>query len=279
MVNVTDNDVAGVTVTESDGGTAIGEAGLLDTYTIAIDTPPAWMVEITVTADDQSEVSLDGVTFGATVSFEPSGTAPQTVTVRAIDDAVIEGDHTSTITQAISASADPNYTADLPIAPVVATVEDNDTRLLGDVNSDGQVNGLDVDPFVDILLNGPYDPTADMNEDGAVNGLDVELFVAAVVGNNAPVLATTAATPIGPVVRQFAVPVAEGIPSAASLSASSADQTSPRTAPLPSRLQSSPRNQIARHAAARRAAMPHHMATTPWEAAVDDALAADVNWR
>jgi hypothetical protein len=53
---------------------------------------------------------------------------------------------------------------------------------LGDVNGDGVVNGLDVDPFVDVLLNGPYQTEADMNEDGDVNGLDVDPFVAAVVG-------------------------------------------------------------------------------------------------
>jgi hypothetical protein len=53
---------------------------------------------------------------------------------------------------------------------------------LGDVNMDGEVNGLDVDPFVDVLLNGPYQVEADMNKDNEVNGLDVDPFVAAVVG-------------------------------------------------------------------------------------------------
>jgi hypothetical protein len=56
---------------------------------------------------------------------------------------------------------------------------------LGDVNLDGEVNGLDVDPFVDVLLNGPFQTVADMNEDGEVNGLDVDPFVAAVVGGQA----------------------------------------------------------------------------------------------
>jgi hypothetical protein len=55
----------------------------------------------------------------------------------------------------------------------------------GDMNGDGAVNGLDVDPFVDILLNGGSDPAADMNGDGAVNGLDVNLFVQSVIGGDA----------------------------------------------------------------------------------------------
>ncbi|OHB78057.1 MAG: hypothetical protein A2W31_16665 [Planctomycetes bacterium RBG_16_64_10] len=52
---------------------------------------------------------------------------------------------------------------------------------LGDVNRDGMVDGLDVSPFVDVLLHGPFNPVADMNTDGAANGLDVQPFVAAVI--------------------------------------------------------------------------------------------------
>jgi hypothetical protein len=58
--------------------------------------------------------------------------------------------------------------------------------MLGDVNGDRAVNGLDVDPFVEVLVNGTDDNAtrivADMNRDGEVNGLDVDPFVAAVVG-------------------------------------------------------------------------------------------------
>jgi hypothetical protein len=42
-----------------------------------------------------------------------------------------------------------------------------------DINQDGEINGLDVDPFVDLLLAGGYDELADMNCDGA--GHDVSL--------------------------------------------------------------------------------------------------------
>jgi hypothetical protein len=57
--------------------------------------------------------------------------------------------------------------------------------LLGDLNLDSEVNGLDVDPFVEVLLSGPYQLEADMNEDQVVNGLDVDPFVVAVVGGDA----------------------------------------------------------------------------------------------
>ncbi len=54
--------------------------------------------------------------------------------------------------------------------------------LLGDVNLDDVVNGLDVDPFVGLVTGGTYQAEGDMNGDGEVNGLDVDPFVAAVVG-------------------------------------------------------------------------------------------------
>jgi hypothetical protein len=69
------------------------------------------------------------------------------------------------------------------LSAVINKVES--TLLLGDVNLDGEVNGLDVDPFVEVLLQGPYQTNADMNKDGVVNGLDVDPFVAAVVGGGA----------------------------------------------------------------------------------------------
>ena len=53
--------------------------------------------------------------------------------------------------------------------------------LKGDVNNDGQVNGLDIDPFLRSLLGGSYRAAADMNQDGVVNGLDVDPFVISVL--------------------------------------------------------------------------------------------------
>ena len=68
---------------------------------------------------------------------------------------------------------------------ITVTTEESGGFLLGDVNLDGEVNGLDVDPFVDVLLNGPYQREADMNGDDVVNGLDVDPFVTTVVGGGA----------------------------------------------------------------------------------------------
>lgn len=54
--------------------------------------------------------------------------------------------------------------------------------VLGDVNCDGVVNLLDVQPFVELISNGLFNPKADINEDGVVNLLDVGGFIELVGG-------------------------------------------------------------------------------------------------
>ena len=54
--------------------------------------------------------------------------------------------------------------------------------LLGDVNLDGSVNLLDVQPFVTIITNGGFQNEADINIDGVVDLLDVQPFVEIISG-------------------------------------------------------------------------------------------------
>ena len=49
--------------------------------------------------------------------------------------------------------------------------------VVGDVNCDGQINLLDVAPFVDAISSGIFDPKADINNDTNVNLLDVQPFI------------------------------------------------------------------------------------------------------
>lgn len=57
-----------------------------------------------------------------------------------------------------------------------------DAELLGDVNCDGEVNLLDVAPFVELLSNGGFSEKADINQDGSLDLLDVSPFVALLSG-------------------------------------------------------------------------------------------------
>jgi cytochrome oxidase Cu insertion factor (SCO1/SenC/PrrC family) len=120
----------GVSVAESSGSTSVSENGGTDTYELSLQTVPTAAVEITVSADPQSEVSIDGVNFASTAVFSRTDTTAQTVTVRAVDDSSEEGRHTSTISHAITNSGDTtNYPTSMTIDSVTAIVADNDVPI------------------------------------------------------------------------------------------------------------------------------------------------------
>jgi hypothetical protein len=117
----------GVLVSQSGGVTSVAENGVTDSYEIALGTAPAGTVTLEAAADAQSELSLDGTNYSATVSFGVSDTTPVEIFVRAIDDAVEEGTHSSTITHQITATNDSaDYPTSTPISDVVVTVVDDD---------------------------------------------------------------------------------------------------------------------------------------------------------
>ncbi|AOX00986.1 hypothetical protein BJP34_17425 [Moorena producens PAL-8-15-08-1] len=111
------------------------EEGELGEYTIALNTVPAGVVEITITADDDnSEISLDGVTFSKEVKVTLENTTAETIKVQAVDDDLPEGEQSSTISYAITSSGDlDKYPLDLEIPSSQITITDNDAVVPGQV--------------------------------------------------------------------------------------------------------------------------------------------------
>lgn len=108
---------------------AVSEAGpTTATYDMSLRADPtAGTVEVTVTADADTEVGTDGVAFGPTAVFSFTDTTPQTVHVRAIDDATLEGTEIAILTHAVTASGDlVNYPLATVISDVMVTVADDD---------------------------------------------------------------------------------------------------------------------------------------------------------
>jgi hypothetical protein len=139
---VVDNDLAGVTISQSDGSTDVSEEGpTSDDYTVVLNTPPTLAdVVITITPDRQTSVGAGGAT-PITLTFTPANwNVPQTVTVTAVDDASAEGPHTSIITHT-SSSIDPNYNA-IVISSVLANVTDDDSAsvIISEPNGSTLVN-------------------------------------------------------------------------------------------------------------------------------------------
>lgn len=116
-----DNDQPAVTLTESEGDTRVGEDGGVDSYRIVLDVEPVEAVTWTVQADGQTTVDPAELIFGpATWSI------PQTVTVQAVDDTLLEGDHTGLISQTVAGGGYSSLTLD----PVQVAITDNDIDLV-----------------------------------------------------------------------------------------------------------------------------------------------------
>ncbi|HVP12283.1 MAG TPA: Calx-beta domain-containing protein, partial [Phycisphaerae bacterium] len=136
--HITDNDTAGVIISESGGSTNVTEGGATDTYTVVLNSRPVSDVTVTTTPDAQSSVGAgSGVARQLTFSYD-DWNSPQTITVTATDDPDIEGPHTSMITHT-TVSADPNYNG-IGVAGVTAHITDNDSAGVVILESGGSTN-------------------------------------------------------------------------------------------------------------------------------------------
>ena len=121
--NITDNDTAGVSLSEGDG-VAVAETGTTtDTYTVVLTTEPANPVTITI-ATSTNNITLSTSTL---VYRAENWDTAKTVTVTAIDDAIDNTQTTFTTSLSHTASsADANYNA-IAINNTTVTITDNDT--------------------------------------------------------------------------------------------------------------------------------------------------------
>jgi endonuclease/exonuclease/phosphatase family metal-dependent hydrolase len=114
----------GILVLQSAGGLNVTEGGATDSYQIALESIPTANVLITVDPDNQTDLGA-GAGVAIVLTFTPANAlVPQTVNVTAVDDIAVEGNHTSTITHALS-SADTKYNG-LVVPNVIASITDND---------------------------------------------------------------------------------------------------------------------------------------------------------
>ncbi|NEO61840.1 MAG: hypothetical protein F6J98_15945, partial [Moorea sp. SIO4G2] len=145
-ITITDNESVTTTpeiiISESpilfEGGTGI--------YTVALTKTPTGEVEITIKADDQTEISLDGTTFASEQVLTFNEATLQTITVRGLDDQEVEGDHESTISHEITKSED---TVNYPLGDVglvTASIFDNDIPIVTISASDLEAAEKDQDP-------------------------------------------------------------------------------------------------------------------------------------
>ena len=104
----TDDDVAGFTVAQTDGSTTVAETGTTDTFTVVLNAQPASNVVLIVTSSDTGEATVNSpLTF-----TNANWSTPQTVTVTGVDDDLVDGTITSTVTITVDdANSDDTFDA------------------------------------------------------------------------------------------------------------------------------------------------------------------------
>ncbi|AFY32944.1 DUF4114 domain-containing protein [Calothrix sp. PCC 7507] len=129
IINVGGNSSAGVTITESNGNTKVTEGGANDDYLIVLASQPTADVTIAVNSGKQITTNTKTLTFTT-----QNWNVAQKVTVAAVDDAVVEGNH-SDIIQHTATSSDTKYNG-IKINAVNVSITDNDIPLAKSADND-----------------------------------------------------------------------------------------------------------------------------------------------
>ena len=143
-VSTTDNDTAGFTVTQSGGTTQVSENGTTDTFAIVLTAQPSSDVVFDILSSDATEATASPTLLTFTTA---NWSIAQTVTVTGINDAIVDGTQTSTVTVRVNDAASDNSFDPLLDQAVSVSTTDNDTSPQGDYDHNGQVNATDYTVF------------------------------------------------------------------------------------------------------------------------------------
>ncbi|MFO0780429.1 MAG: choice-of-anchor Q domain-containing protein [Candidatus Gracilibacteria bacterium] len=118
IVNITDDEVAGVIFTGTSGIT-VAEGGANATFTVVLNAQPTDDVLVNFTSDTQVTSTPSVLTF-----TPANWNIPQTVTVQAVQDTVVESSHNGTI--AVNVSGSSTVYSSLVIADIIVAINDDD---------------------------------------------------------------------------------------------------------------------------------------------------------
>lgn len=154
-VTIFDDDFAGVEIIETAGDTIVTEGGATDTFTITLTAEPT--SDVTITFDVGTQVTFAP---NPLVISPANWNVPQTVTVTAVDDPVIEGAHSATV--GFTFTGDANFAVITPNSiSIVVDIIDNDNPAVLLVESGGNtavVEGVSDDTFTVALQSQPSAP-------------------------------------------------------------------------------------------------------------------------
>lgn len=151
--NFNDSLIPGVVISQISDSISLSENGGTNGYSIRLNTQPYGIVTVQISTDGQSLISTNnGSTFFSSGSITFSNTNAVVVTVKAIDDNIVETVvHKSVVAHSIAYTEDNlNYPTTSIVADIVFYITDNDSILLNEikVNPPGEDSPYE---FVEIL--------------------------------------------------------------------------------------------------------------------------------
>ena len=161
-VTTTDDDTASFTMAQSSGSTAVSDSGSTDTFTVVLGAQPSSDVVISVTSGDTGEATVSP----GTLTFTSGNwNSAQTVTVTGVNDDLVDGTQTSTITMSVvDASSDNNFdsladqtvsvtTADTDVAGFTIIESGGSTTVAETGTTDTFTVVLDAQPSSDVVIS------------------------------------------------------------------------------------------------------------------------------
>ncbi len=178
-VAITDDDTAGISITQSSGGTAVSEAGGTDTYSIVLDSQPSASVGVTVSFP-ASDLTVNGNAVGSySTSFTIANwNTPQTITVAAVDDRALEGNHAGALVHAFTSS-------DAAYQGITARIDGNSSNSLTANITDNETAVLEWIPAIGSV------------GEGVSNATTVRLDITAIPAGGTPTLEGTIVADVG----------------------------------------------------------------------------------
>ncbi|MES2441059.1 MAG: Ig-like domain-containing protein [Verrucomicrobiota bacterium] len=133
-VTTADNDVAGFTLVQSGGSTAVSEPATTDSFTVVLNAQPLTDVVLGVSSSDTTEATVSAASLTFTTA---NWNVAQTVTVSAVDDVLVDGVRNSTITVSVTDAVSDHAFDALVDQTITASTADNDAAGFTIVQSGG----------------------------------------------------------------------------------------------------------------------------------------------
>ncbi|QNI60182.1 putative cadherin domain-containing protein [Synechococcus sp. BIOS-U3-1] len=178
-LKTSDDDTAGITIaqtgtTDGSGNLLTTEAGSTSTFTVVLNNKPTADVTVSLTGDDSTEHSLSA----SSLTFTSSNwNTAQTVTVTGVDDSIVDGDITTTLTA--TASNTGGYAGTEQATTTLKTSDNDNPPSIADRSDDvleSTSSGTELLDLADANSGNDTDQDGDAITYSISDGNDADLF-------------------------------------------------------------------------------------------------------